>query len=323
MARAQAVRSSRRSAAASRGTPDLGKVSARVLRWFDEHGRPFPWRETRDPYRIMVAEVMLQQTQTGRVAPAYATFLEHFPTLSRLAHAPAIEVIKAWRGLGYNRRAVDLQRAAQAIEHDDGGGFPHDIAALRALPGVGEYSAAAISCFAFDAQVAVVDSNVRRVLARAALGKDADEASVDQVRRVARAWLPAGDAYRWNQALMDVGATLCRPERPLCVQCPLKATCGYHAAGRHRAPRAPRVPVAEPFEGSRRQKRGGIIDHLREAAAKGVTLGALARAIHPGRIERDLSWLVELLEGLAADGLVEMSPSAGRGSPRGIVRLPH
>jgi adenine-specific DNA glycosylase len=121
--------------------PDLPKVYDRVLKWFDEHGRSFPWREHRDPYQTLVAEVMLQQTQTGRVAPAYGTFLAKFPDVRTLAHAPAMEVIQAWRGLGYNRRAVDLQRSAQVIEHEQGGVIPSDPKALRALPGVGEYSA--------------------------------------------------------------------------------------------------------------------------------------------------------------------------------------
>src|SRR6266566_2739797 len=144
--------------------PDLPKVHQRVLAWFDEHGRSFAWREHRDPYQTLVAEVMLQQTQTGRVAPAYGSFLAKFPDVRTLAHAPAMEVIQAWRGLGYNRRAVDLQRSAQEIEHEHGGVVPSDLKALRALPGIGEYSATAVACFAYDAQVPVVDVNVRRVL---------------------------------------------------------------------------------------------------------------------------------------------------------------
>ncbi|HVL91024.1 MAG TPA: A/G-specific adenine glycosylase, partial [Actinomycetota bacterium] len=182
----------------------------RVLEWYDEHHRSFPWRETRDPYRTMVAEVMLQQTQTGRVAPIYDRFLHRFPTLSRLAHAPSMEVIQAWRGLGYNRRAVDLHRAAQAIEHDHAGVFPHEPAELRRLPGLGEYTAHAIACFAFDADVPVVDTNVRRVLSRVALGKNAAEVEPSRSSALAAEWLPRGEAYRWNQALMDVGAMICR-----------------------------------------------------------------------------------------------------------------
>jgi A/G-specific adenine glycosylase len=299
-----------------------GAIRDRVLAWFDGHGRALPWRETRDPYRTLVAEVMLQQTQTGRVAPSYDSFLERFPTLQRLAHAPAVDVIKAWKGLGYNRRAVDLHRAAQAIDHDLGGIFPSDPKLLRKLPGLGEYSAGAIACFAFDEQVPVVDTNVRRVLARAALGRDADDAPASQVSRIAAAWLPHGEAYRWNQALMDIGAIVCRPEHPLCSQCPLARACVYRANGLNRKPRARGATRSEPFEGSRRQMRGGIVDQLRKAARKGISLATLAERLHPNGNDRDLTWLVEILERLEEEGLADLTPGARRGSPRGLVRLP-
>lgn len=321
MARAATTRRPTRERASPATRADVGAVQRRVLGWFDRHGREFPWREHRDPYKTMVAEVMLQQTQTGRVGPSYESFVARFPTLSSLAHAPAMEVIGAWKGLGYNRRAVNLQRAAQTIEHDHLGVMPEDIDLLRSLPGIGEYSSNAIGCFAFDAQVPVIDVNVERVLSRAALGVDEGEASKDAVAAEARAWLPEGEAYRWNQALMDIGAMLCRHEHPLCGKCPLNKACSFHQAGKHRAPRAAR-PAKEPFEGSRRQKRGGIIDALRDAAADGITMGKLAHAIHPDHEDPNLYWLVELLEDLERDGLVEMTPGARKGSPRGVVRLP-
>lgn len=298
-----------------------GRVQSRVLSWFDEHGRHFPWRETRDPYRTMVAEVMLQQTQTGRVAPSYEAFLHRFPTVEVLAHAPAMEVIQAWHGLGYNRRAVDLQRSAQAVAGEHGGVFPQEPSTLRRLPGLGEYSANAIGCFAFDAQVPVVDTNVHRVLARAALGKDADEAPADRITEIAGDWLPRGEAYRWNQALMDIGAMVCRITTPLCAKCPLRSTCTYYAKGRHRqTPRGAKA-TGEPFEGSRRQARGTIVDHLRRAARKGVSLGELSNLMHPSG-DRDLAWLVEILSKLEHEGLAELTPGARKGSPRGLVRLP-
>ncbi|HLW16120.1 MAG TPA: A/G-specific adenine glycosylase [Actinomycetota bacterium] len=313
------MRSRAASARVASSSVDRSKVQQRVLAWFNEHGRSFPWREHRDPYQTMVAEVMLQQTQTGRVAPAYGTFLAKFPDVNRLAHAPAMEVIQAWKGLGYNRRAVDLQRSAQAIEHGYDGVVPSDPKALRALPGIGEYSASAVACFAYDRQVPVVDVNVRRVLSRAVRGSD--EVSLEETRKIAAEWLAPGEAYRWNQALMDVGAMICRIDAPLCTQCPLKASCSYRAQGKNKVKREPRAPKQSRFEGSSRQKRGGIIDHLRETAGEGVSLAALARVIHPNG-DRDLGWLVDLLEGLERDGLVEMTPGARRASPRGIVRLP-
>jgi A/G-specific adenine glycosylase len=297
------------------------KSQARVLAWFDEHGRHLPWRETRDAYRTLVAEVMLQQTQTGTVAPSYETFLRRFPTLERLARAPAMEVIQAWKGLGYNRRAVDLHRTAQAIERDHDGVFPRERATLRRLPGLGEYTSSALACFSFDEQVPVVDTNVRRVLSRTALGKDASEVPADVVSTLATEWLPEGEAYRWNQALMDIGATLCRISKPLCTACPLRATCVYRAKGRHRvAPvRAPKKE--ERFEGSRRQKRGSIVDHLRRAARKGITVSELSRLMHPEG-DGDPALLAELLVKLEQEGLAELTPSARKGAARGIVRLP-
>ena len=297
------------------------KAQTRVLAWFDEHGRHLPWRETRDPYRTLVAEVMLQQTQTGRVAPSYESFLRRFPTLERLARAPAMDVIQAWKGLGYNRRAVDLHRTAQAIERDHGGVFPHERAALRRLPGLGEYTASAIACFSFDEQVPVVDTNVRRVLSRTVLGKDASEVPNDATAALAARWLPVGDAYRWNQALMDIGATVCRVSKPLCASCPLRTACAYRAKGRNRtAPvRAPKKE--ERFEGSRRQRRGSIVDHLRRAARKGITVSELSRLMHPAG-DGDPALLRELLAKLEQEGLAELSPAARKGSARGIVRLP-
>lgn len=318
-AKAPAPRAVRQS---PRRNPQRALLQKRALAWFDEHGRPFAWRETRDPYRTLVAEAMLQQTQTGRVAPIYDEFLRRFPTLERLAHAPATEVIRAWRGLGYNRRAADLHEAVQAIAHAHGGVFPRDPAVLRRLPGVGEYTANALACFAFDTQVPVVDTNVRRILARAARGVEPERIDAAAARRLAAEWMPPGEAYRWNQALMDAGSMICRPDRPLCPRCPLRSGCAYYAKGLHRRPRARPAAPREPFEGSTRQRRGGIIERLRDSARAGVSLAALAKAVHPEGGSRDLGWLVDLIEGLERDGLVEMTPAARRGAPRGVVRLP-
>jgi A/G-specific adenine glycosylase len=141
---------------------ELSDIQGALLAWFAEHARDLPWRRTRDPYRIMVSEIMLQQTQVDRVRPKYYAFLEAFPNLESLASAPTAEVIRAWAGLGYNRRAVNMQRTAQAVIREHGGQFPRDLAALLKLPGIGPYTAGAIACFAFEQDVAFIDTNIRR-----------------------------------------------------------------------------------------------------------------------------------------------------------------
>src|SRR5512138_1999106 len=143
--------------------PDrLAAIRAALLEWFTRHGRDLPWRHTRDPYQIMVSEIMLQQTQVDRVVPKFRVFLELFPNLAALAAAPTAEVIRVWTGLGYNRRAVNMQRAARAVLDEHGGRFPADLAALLKLPGIGPYTAGAIACFAFEQDVAFMDTNIRR-----------------------------------------------------------------------------------------------------------------------------------------------------------------
>ena len=188
---------------------DVRTMQRDVLEWYAARGRSFPWREHREPYATLVAEVMLQQTQTSRVIPIYRRFLEQFPEVRSLARAELGDVIRAWQGLGYNRRAVNLHRAAQVIVRDHGGRVPGDVQTLRTLPGLGDYTASAVACVAFDAQVPVVDVNVHRVIARAVHGKQPRDVRPSLVRETAVDLLPRGEAYRWSQALMDLGATLC------------------------------------------------------------------------------------------------------------------
>ena len=168
----------------------------------------------------------------------------------------------------------------------------------------------------------VVDTNVRRVLARWALGKDPAEVEPARIASLAAEFLPYGEAYRWNQALMDIGATVCRTAKPLCAKCPLRTACRYHAKGRHRGAPARARRTSEPFEGSRRQARGTIVDHLRRAARKGITLGELAKQMNRGAGGAESDRLVEVLIKLESEGLAELSPAARKGSPRGLVRLP-
>ncbi|MCS6803016.1 MAG: A/G-specific adenine glycosylase [Chloroflexota bacterium] len=280
----------------------LASLHRAVLEWFASSGRDLPWRHTRDPYRILVAEVMLQQTQVDRVIPKYHDFLAAFPTLAALAAAPVAEVIRAWAGLGYNRRAVSLQRAAQAAVERFGGALPDDVAALESLPGVGRYTAAAIACFAFRRRVPVVDTNIRRVLGRVAGLPDLTEREAWQV---AEAALPA-DAWTWNQALMDLGATICAARGPRCLLCPALAMCATRGEGRAVAEQRAGFRPAR-FEGSRRWYRGRAVAALRSLQpGESLPLAALGAAIKPDFSAADSDWIAALAEELAADGLARL-----------------
>ena len=293
-----------------------------VLGWFDKSARSMPWRGISDPYGILVAEVMLQQTQVERVRPVYLAFLEHFPTLGSLADAPRAEVIRAWGGLGYNRRAVNLQRAAQAAVACFAGCLPKDQESLRSLPGVGAYTAAAVACFAHDAQVPVIDTNVRRVLGRFFFGQDWAQCSEREMLSLAEAALPVGKAWDWNQALMDLGATLCHARAPRCCDCPLKSRCraaphfkrqgaayAVQAEGsRAREERSPYGAKVESFHGSRRYYRGRVIAFLRELPpGASASLWELGGVIRKRFGHGDVPWLAELLVGLERDGLLTLA----------------
>jgi A/G-specific adenine glycosylase len=206
-------------------------VEKALLAWFDEHGRDLPWRRTRDPYAILVSEVMLQQTQVERVMPRYHAWLERWPTVEVLAAASPADVIREWQGLGYNRRGLNLHRAARVIAAE---GWPDD---LTALPGVGPYTAAAVASFAFGRDVLPVDTNVRRVQ-----------------QRTGHRFTPAA-----GQALMDLGATVCLARIPRCGACPLADACP--SCGRRYEP----LRKQSRFEGSFRQRRAQTLRLVAEA----------------------------------------------------------
>lgn len=299
--------------------PQYGDLHAAVLRWYAEYGRDLPWRRTRDPYRVLVSEVMLQQTQVDRVLPKYAEFLARFPTVADLAAAPAAEVIRAWKGLGYNLRAIRLHRIAQQVVARHGGELPGTALGLLALEGIGPYTAGAVACFAFGLPEPVLDTNVRRVLGRIVLGPDGPAAPARSLWTVARQLLPEHAAYDWNQALMDIGARICLPRRPQCLLCPAQPWC--RSAGtiagsvRERSASYTASPQA-PFAGSSRYYRGRIVDHLRNLGpGEAVSPAELARAIKPDSTDDDLPWLRDMAAALARDGLAEID-DAGR------VRLP-
>jgi A/G-specific adenine glycosylase len=238
-------------------------VAPLLLDWYAEAARDLPWRRTRDPYAVLVSEVMLQQTQVARVVPRYEAWLDRWPTAAALAAAPLADVLAEWVGLGYNRRAVRLREACAVVAER---GWPED---LRELPGIGPYTAAAVAAFAFGRHVLPVDTNVRRVLERTG-------------------WAPQDPSPAVGQAVMELGALVCRARDAACDACPLADRCP--SAGRVAVPERARSGSRERFEDSNRWVRGRVVAALAAGAPlpEGIEAGRLARAI----------------DGLIADGLV-------------------
>ncbi len=196
-----------------------------LLRWYDRHGRDLPWRKTRDPYAILVSEVMLQQTQVKRVLDYYPRFLARYPTAEELAGASESAVREAWQGLGYYRRATNLQRAAREVAERHGGRFPATPEELQRLPGIGRYTAGAVASFAFGLDAAILDTNAARVLTRV-FGPGRRRAGREtRLWALAQAAIPPGRGYPFNQGIMDLGATVCTARRPACPRCPVRRAC--------------------------------------------------------------------------------------------------
>ncbi len=210
----------------------------RLLMWFARHARDLPWRRDRTPYRVWVAEVMLQQTQVEKVRDYYTRFMARFPTVTALAEAPLEDVLKQWEGLGYYSRARALHRAAQVIMAEHDGELPADVEVLCSLPGIGAYTAGAIASIAFGIPAPAVDGNVRRVMARVLAWAEPDAAGL---KTAVRAWLPADAPGAFTEALMELGATLCRPKSPQCLLCPWRDFCRARAVGQPEAFPVPRL----------------------------------------------------------------------------------
>ncbi len=280
----------------------------RLRSWFRSNRRHLPWREEpRDPYIVLVAEMMLQQTQVWRVEPILPRFIEQFPSTEALARASQAEVIVAWRGLGYNRRAVQLHRCAQEIVCRHGGSIPSDQQVLRSLPGIGAYTAGAICAFAFGQDVAVVDVNIQRVLSRFVEPQptEADMLPRRRVQVLADFLLPRGGGIWWNEALMDLGSLLCRPRLPHCAECPLEPRCA--SAGRM-APAKPLQKIEPVYRGiPRRLWRGRLIELLRHRSPR--LISDCASALFSNPTDTDLGWLHTLLQHLHRDGLICLTDS--------------
>ena len=304
---------------------DAGALHRAAARWLAANGRALPWRGVRDPYAVLVSEVMLQQTQAERVIPKYKAFMAAFPTLRDLAAAEPADVIRQWAGMGYNRRAVHLSALARRVVEACGGRLPETAAELRKLPGVGPYTAAAVACFAFGERVAALDTNVHRVINRVVHGVHAPARA--DVEPLADALLPPDDAVitpaDWHQALMDVGATVCLARRPDCPRCPCRDQCaaasflqppGNAALARASIPYAPRQ---SKFHGSARYFRGRIVDFLRAQPGGSATeeeIEAAVRAAEAASGAPSPRSARELIEALERDGLARRE--------RGRVRLP-
>lgn len=243
-------------------TPSIPQPARRaILDWFDAQGRSLPFRAGRDPYGVLVSEVMAQQTQIARVAERWPAFMAAFPTVEALAAAAPADVLRAWRGLGYNRRALNLHRAARAIVSEHGGRMPADVYALRRLPGIGPYTARAVAALAFGMGVGPVDVNVRRVFERLT-----GVTAAAELQRLADAVVPPQRPADWTHAVMDLGATVCRPARPRCETCPVRRWCV--SAGRAEPPDRPRA-VRPEFPTTARWLRGRILDRLRDVPDDG------------------------------------------------------
>ncbi|MEK9499865.1 A/G-specific adenine glycosylase [Gaopeijia maritima] len=279
----------------------LGAFRRALLAFYDDVARPLPWRDTRDPYAIWVSEVMAQQTRVETVVPYYLRWLERYPTVEALADAPLDDVLKSWEGLGYYSRARNLHRAAGVVAEDHGGALPDSFEGLRALPGVGEYTAGAIASIAFERAVPAVDGNVRRVYARLA---DEPRPGTAEVRDWAERVVDPARPGDFNQALMELGATVCTPRNPACGGCPVRAHCRALAAGTVEERPAPKkrarvrkelravgvfvrsadgkAPADAPVALLRRRPAEGLLAGLWEFPSVPLGLRAADRAVQAG-----------------------------------------
>ena len=274
-----------------------------ILAWYAERGRPLAFRATTDPYAVLVSEAMAQQTQAARAAAYWERWMVRFPTVGALAEATPADVLREWAGLGYDRRAMNLWRAARLMVERHEGRVPSDLDALRALPGVGPYTARAVAAIAFGQPVGAVDVNVGRVLGRI-VGGSSDSLSARELQAVADDAVPSDRPGSWTHAVMDLGATVCRPHAPRCEACPVQAWCAY-ASGSPRISRAgARARAAEtpaPFHTTRRWLRGRILDRLRAASD-----GAWTTFDDQPLGGHGPSDVRVALEALARDGLIEL-----------------
>jgi len=289
-----------------------------VLAWFARHARDLPWRATgTTPWSVLVSEIMLQQTPVARVITAHQSWLARWPTPPALAAEPAGEAIRQWGRLGYPRRALRLHETATIVTERHGGIVPDDVDALLALPGIGSYTAAAVASFAFGQRHAVLDTNVRRVLARLMAGQPRPRGSPSPAeRRMAESLLPAEPAVaaRWSVAVMELGALVCTAASPRCAGCPVARDCAWLAAGRPEAGAGRSRGRTQRYDGTDRQCRGRLLAVLRDGGGPATRADFDAVWADPAQTAR-------ALDGLITDGLTEALPD-GRYALPGHVPAP-
>lgn len=288
------------------------RFQEKLLQWYAQHSRELPWRNTRNPYHILVSEMMLQQTQVDRVIPKYHAWLERFPDLETLARAKPKTVIAQWQGLGYNRRALYLHRIARVVTTELDGEFPQTNEELQQLPGIGPYTAGAVMSFAFGAQEPILDTNVKRVLGRVFLGfKKLRKSTEAQLWELSQHVTPDSNAtYYFNQAVMDFGALTCTQRKPNCSTCPFQRMCTSYPEIQEAKPAELRLPQVQEtlyFGKPRRIWRGKIVKHLHTLDDSGCTFAELGPAIQDDFAKDRLSWLKEVVATLEKDGLVAVS----------------
>lgn len=282
-------------------TPPVAELHERILDWFELHRRALPWRDDPGPWRVMVSEFMLQQTPVSRVLPVFETWLERWPTPADLAREPSGEAVRAWGRLGYPRRALRLHAAAVEITERHGGCVPETYEELIRLPGIGDYTAAAIASFAHARRAVVLDTNVRRVFARTVEGVQYPATAVTRAERdLATSLLPESDATaaRWAAATMELGALVCTARSPRCEECPVADLCAWRAAGypEHDGP----ARRGQAWDGTDRQCRGRLMAVVRDADHPVLTSALDAAWPDPAQRERCLDSLLD-------DGLLDLT----------------
>lgn len=296
-------------------------VRAALISWFRENARDLPWRRTRDPWRILVSEVMLQQIQVVRAIPFYEKFLERFPTLESLATAPLADAIRTWGDLGRYRRIVNLHRTARIVLNEHDGELPSDPDVLVKLPGIGPYTAGAVACFAFERDVPFFDTNIHRVLHRVFFGPEVPATTVKpkEVLALAADLVPIGEGWAWNQAVMEFGALHCTARKPRCQECPIAQHCRAHPLMPESPARAPRKGAGQRYEDSNRYLRGRVLAQLREAGFEGgLELREMATVLRLSGVDVGLSRLWSAVESLEGDGLVRTAlPGESNATPPG------